>query len=518
MGEYALIFQILGGLLAIFFIFVTVMNTKTWRWLHVTALFLVFCATVGFMPIAAMSTKTQFEWTKTHAKLTKRLDETSKQYRDLVEGDAGSPDGGQNSLTNLRNAYSNFVIDRGRVFRQCVPTLNPADGTVNVQVPLAAIAPAGGAAPAAAPPADPAAPPADPAAAPADPAAAPAAPAAPAGGRLGIQAQEVLYAFMEVQSQGERPMPLPVFYLGQFEVTAAADQVLTLRRTPAQPVVPAELQGTWMLCETLPVDRHESFDFPPENRDQQLGALFPRAMFEQLQVPPASYERMLEQYRRDGQVASEDDPPENVWIRVEFLKDHAIVVDAGTPVSPITDHVYDIVGQSQVPRLQRGGPVEFKKGDTATFDSETAGALLAGADPIAKLAAGQPRIFRRKLNDYETAFASLNRRLRETLDAQVTVDRHLAEVQSALTRTNEQIALLESDKTMLLADVGKVQHERDELAKYRTALQGKLTETRAELSRLYNSNLQLQREIKEVSDRLSEEIEGRVSRATASSP
>ncbi|HUE71951.1 MAG TPA: hypothetical protein VMP01_13780 [Pirellulaceae bacterium] len=511
MGEYALIFQILGGLLAIFFIFVTVMNTKTWRWLHVTALFLVFAATIGFMPLAAMSLATQFNWTKAHATLTKRLDDTEKQYRDIVEGDPASADGVKTSLTHLRGEYSRFIIDRGRVFRQCVPTLNPADGTVTVQFPLVAIAPAAGAAaPGAAPPADPAAaPPAD--------AAAAAAPAAPAGAQLSIKVQEVLYAFMELPSQTDPPMALPVYYIGQFEVTAAAGQTLTLRRTlPAQPVVPVELQGSWMLCETLPIDLHESFDFPPEQRDAELARLFPIATLQGMGVSQERYNRMLEEYRRDGQVAQETDPPENVWIRVEFLQDHSIVVDAGAPVSPITDQIFDPLGQAQVPRLQRGGPVEFKKGETAIFDSETANTLLNNG--IAKLAEGQPRIFRRKLNNYDNAFSSLNRRFRETNDAEVTVTRHMAEIQAALARTDEQITLLEADKAMLAVDLDKVAHERDELAKYQSTLQAKLAETRAELSRLYNANLQLQRELKEVSDRLTEEIEARVRQATASSP
>jgi hypothetical protein len=515
MGEYALIFQILGGLLAIFFIFVTVMNTKTWRWLHVTALFLVFAATIAFMPLAAMALATQFNWIKAHATLTKKLEDTQRQYRDLVEGNPASPDGGNASLTHLRHEVSRFIIDRGRVFRQCKQTLNPADGSVTVQIPQATVAPAAGSAPpaGAAPPADAAAP-ADPAAAAAAPPAA--APAAPANAQLGIKAQEVLYAFMELPSQSDPQMVLPVYYVGQFEVTAVAGQTLTLRRTlPAQPLVPFELQGTWMLCETLPIDLHESFDFPPEQRENALKSLFPIANFQGMGVTEESYNRMLEGYRRDGQVAQDTDPPENVWIRVEFLQDHSIVVDAETAVPPIKSDIFDQRGYALVARLQRGGPVEFKKGDTAIFDSETANSLLGG---IAKLAEGQPRIFRRKLNNYDNAFAALNRRFRETADAELTVTRHMAEIQSALARTNEQITLLEGDKTMLAADLGKVEHERDELAKYQSTLQSKLAETRAELSRLYNSNLQLHRELKELSDRLTEEIEGRVRQATASSP
>jgi hypothetical protein len=276
------------------------------------------------------------------------------------------------------------------------------------------------------------------------------------------------------------------------------------------------LQGTWMLCETLPVDMHESFDFPPEQRDAELARLFPPGNFDPNFVPKASYDKLIEQYRRDGQVADDNDPPENVWKRVEFLQDHSIVVDAAGALSPITDQMFDILGQSQVPRLQRGGPVEFKKGETALFDSETANTLIG--TNVAKLAEGQPLIFRRLLNNYDNAFANLNRRFRETAEAQAVAERHLAEIQAALGKATEQIAVLEADKAMLTADLGKVEHERTELAKYQTALASKLAETRGELSRLYNSNLQLQRQLKETSDRLTEEIESRVRQATASSP
>ena len=54
MGDYAIIFQILGVLLALFFIFLTVMNFKTWRWLHALTTFAVFCAVGTFMVYAAL--------------------------------------------------------------------------------------------------------------------------------------------------------------------------------------------------------------------------------------------------------------------------------------------------------------------------------------------------------------------------------------------------------------------------------------------------------------------------------
>jgi len=71
MSEYVIIFQVLAALVALFFIFLTYMNTKTWRWLHVTMTFFVFGAAVAFCFYAAMALKTRAAWIKLHADLEK---------------------------------------------------------------------------------------------------------------------------------------------------------------------------------------------------------------------------------------------------------------------------------------------------------------------------------------------------------------------------------------------------------------------------------------------------------------
>ena len=511
MGEFALIFQILGGLLAIFFIFLTVMNTKTWRWLHVTALALVFVAVVALMPIAAMTLATRFNWAKAQGTLTKQLEEREQAYRDLVYGNPAAPDGGQDALIPLRNAYSRAIVDRGRVLRHLQPTLNPADGTVTLQLPAAAVPagepmpPAGGAPPGAAPPAGGAPPGAD---------VAPGAEAPAAGGaaKVGFKPQDVVFAFAEF-SDPTNTWQVPGYYAGQFEVTAATEQTLTLRRTlPAGPVVPAEVQRPWTVYETLPVDMHEAFAFAPETRRADLEKLFPPGNFN---FAPEAYNRMFMQYLRDGMPAEDTDPPENVWIKVEFVREHEIIVDAEVALSPINDELFN-QGQAQVPRLQRGEPVKFKAGDTAIFDSQTANSLMDNG--FAKLGEGQARIFRRQLHSYENAFATITRRIQEIAAEITRVERHLAELQAANEKALAQITLQEAEKAMLLADVAKVKHEGTEVGKYRETLQNKLAETRSELSRLYKENLQLGQELKAVSDRLTDEIDRRTREATASTP
>ncbi len=60
--DNALIFQILGVLAVLFFIFITYMNTKTWHWPHVTFMFLVLPAAATAMVYSAMSLKTRAVW------------------------------------------------------------------------------------------------------------------------------------------------------------------------------------------------------------------------------------------------------------------------------------------------------------------------------------------------------------------------------------------------------------------------------------------------------------------------
>jgi hypothetical protein len=257
---------------------------------------------------------------------------------------------------------------------------------------------------------------------------------------------------------------------------------------------------------------HEAFAFTPETRRQELEKLFPPGNFN---FAPEAYNRMFIQYLRDGMPAEDTDPPENVWIKVEFLREHEIIVDAEVALSPINEQLFN-QGQAQVPRLQRGEPVKFKAGDTALFDSQTANSLMDNR--IAKLGEGQARIFRRQLHSYENAFATITRRLQEIAAEITRVERHLAELQAANEKALAQITLQEAEKAMLLADVAKVKHEGTEVGKYRETLQNKLAETRSELSRLYKENLQLGQELKAVSDRLTDEIDRRTREATASAP
>lgn len=486
MSDFAIIFQVVGVLALLFFFFLTYMNTKTWRWVHVTMMFFVLAATVTFMVFAALELKTRTTWMEKVTKLDKDLD-TREQANELLLRGNPTANPPPPSVISVREELGRTIVDRGRVWRDCVPTINP-DRTINLAM--------GG------PMADPnAIPPLDPAVAPA-----PAAPAAPAK-KHNITPKTVVHVFKEYPNP--EGIKVPRFYLGEFNVTAATDTVVTiLPSIPLSPEQAAEAgrgDATWVLYETAPVDSHAPFAGLSE---EALKAIFPQA---QLGIQdPAKYQAFIEQYARDGSPARADDPPENVWIQVKFLKSHEVSVDSVQPINTVDGQPFDSEGQAQLSRLRRGEPVKFQPGDSGIFDRATAD------DLIAQGIAGEPQpIFRRRLNDYEFAFNTIHRQML-ALDQRVKdLNRDIASIRAANEKAETQITAQTEAIDKLNADITKATYERDELTKYVTALNSRVEEVRTALSKLYSQNRSLSRELAEITARLMEDADRRTREATA---
>jgi hypothetical protein len=224
----------------------------------------------------------------------------------------------------------------------------------------------------------------------------------------------------------------------------------------------------------------------------------------------ARYDAFINEYLRDGQPAEPNDPPENVWLEVKFLKSHEVPVDAVTELNTVDAPPFDNEGQAQLSRLRRGEPVKFKPGDVGVFDRATADQLVA--DGIA----GEPKpIYRRRLNDYEFAFNAIHRRM-VALDQRVKdLNRDIATIKDAEARSQSQITAQTEAVTKLNADIAKVTYERDELAKYTTALEARVNEVKNALSKLYAQNRALSRELAAITARLTEEADRRTREATA---
>src|ERR1700754_5047991 len=90
MQDNALIFQILGVILVLFFCFLTYMNTRVWRVTHVLFGFLTFSAAIGFLVYASLTVKTHSIWKDRAQKLDTRLKDEVKKTSDFRIGDSGN--------------------------------------------------------------------------------------------------------------------------------------------------------------------------------------------------------------------------------------------------------------------------------------------------------------------------------------------------------------------------------------------------------------------------------------------
>ena len=195
--DNALIYQIIGGILAIVVFVLIYFSTKTWRWPHVTMMFFVVCAAVTFTVYAAMASHTRQEWIKLHDEKQKEVAELQKKV-DLLTYGAFPENPAAVSVVRIREEVARAIIDRGRVWRGCTPTVD-ADGSVNLAMAVAAAAAV-------------------------DPAGVAAAPAVAKS--HGMEVNTVVHAFKEMpNAQGLR---VPSIYLGEFQAKTVAENSIVL--------------------------------------------------------------------------------------------------------------------------------------------------------------------------------------------------------------------------------------------------------------------------------------------------
>jgi hypothetical protein len=481
-------FQALAAIVALFVIFLTYMSTKTWRWPHVTLLFLVFVATFAFCIYAGMTLKTRAAWIKLHDKLEADFATAADQLEKTTRGDPKDVEGKTESLVSVREQLARTIIDRGRVWRGCIPSIRGNVITAATSQPPD----------------------------PNNPAAAP-------QKKNNIAPKTIVHVFREAQKSPESPV-VPAVYVGEFKVTAATDFSVTLE--PTMPLAPEQAQSaqapgaTWALYETAPVDGHEWFAGPPEER---TAALRDAAQASLERIPADVANRLIETYTRDGGEAKDTDPPEYVWYEVKFDQEYEVTVDAPI-VNSIDADPFNTEGQAVLQRLRRRGATPDEPGkvtfgpkegqiNRAVLDQGTAQGLIDRG--IATL---EKKIYRRNLTDYERRFHSLNERTIELAGRvrQLTLDNQA--MIAATQKADQQRALVEELKGKVTADLAKVRYEIAELDKYLASLNGRLTTVQTELSQLYRSNKAISRELAEVTARLTEDINRRTREATASVP
>jgi hypothetical protein len=475
------IFQILLALVAIFFMFLTYMNTKTWRWLHVTMTFLVFLAIIPFGLYAALTLRTRAAWVGEHTKLEKQTEEAQQAADLAINGPITDVKQESDSVVNLRANLGRTVLDRGRVWRDGITGVIEGTGVRLNMVP----------------PADPAVPAPGPAP------------------KHNIVEKTVLFAFASGEMPGEPGIRVPVAYLGEYRVTEAPPEGTTIKVEPTMPPTEDQVnivknqETRWILYEVCPADNHQIFAGMTE---QQLTTLLPQ---QATGLPPQQYQKFIAQFLRDGTQADEaTDPPENVWIEVKFVKEHKVTVDAASEGTLDFESPFNSEGQARLDRYRRAGSAaepgtaDFAAGETAIFDKATAEQLIA--DGIAEKV--RP-IYRRSLIDFETKFQLAYGRFMELNNRITALTNDMNAVKAAEARAVEQEKLLGEYKAKMTDDLAKMKFELTELTAYNQTLAGRVGEVRAELVQLFHSNKALSAELAALNAKMTDQIERRTQSA-----
>jgi hypothetical protein len=456
--DNALMVQIGLGLLVIFFFVTIAFSVRTWRFAHIFFLVLCFIGSITFTVFAAMTLKTHASWRTEVNTLSADLEKQLAAKENIQFGDVTKVLDQEANLRSVKAEIGRILIDRGRVWNNCVP--GNFDGT-SVTVQTAPLNPADG----------------------------------EAVRPNNIEPQAVLHLFKEVvNADGFR---VPGAYLGEFAATAVTESSVTL--SPTIPLDDQQLAAirandapAWMIYEILPIDGHQFFE--GLTRDQ-LVALMPQG-----NIPQANYDAMIEAYVRNGSPAQPDDAPEDIWVKVKFVRKKSVTVDS--PNIGVGElKFFDSDGRSITPRLLRGETVEFEIGDTAILDQKTAEQWIAAGD-----AEAQESIFLRPLNDYALIYHNLFRdreMLRQTIDI---VTRDTASLIEAEKLCMNQIQARMAEKAKLEADLAQFEAEQKQLEQLAAALEGKSQALRKQLQETYLLNQQLATELARLQQDMADKI------------
>ena len=495
-----MIFYIVVGLAVVLFILFLVFAAKSWHWSDIVAVSFIFPLTIILVILAAATLRTHDVWRKKHKETVRRLEKVKSEVKKLEHGTARMPDGriesADESVTSLKEELGRELFDRGRVWRNCVPS-ERSDNTFTLMTTAwgeesctgAALSETGDG----------------------DPASSQPLPVAegeaeeevivPAGdGRPhNIVKDMVLFAFLEVPlaeidesirdaifAGGKENFQdrlqvcrLPSIYLGEFSVTEAVPDSITLSPTillsESQLAVINDSPFPWTLIEMMPVDSHRAFEGLSE---EQLRALFA--------------ESLADDYIRNGKTGDRDqDPPERLMVRVRFLEEYKqIQVDAADDPPSLPSSDFDALGRAVPAWLRHGGEgdnvgfVEFEAGDEAEFDAESVQSLLDQG-----VCEEIERVYKRPLYDFEYLFHELHRQTNVVADNIRVTRQAIGVFTNANAKSQESVEYRTKEVQQLNEDLTGFENERQKITKYRKDLDQRYHEILGELSELYRTSL-----------------------------
>ncbi|MEM6363725.1 MAG: hypothetical protein AAF745_04815 [Planctomycetota bacterium] len=442
-----------------------------WRWYQVTPVVILMLLAVVFAYPTAGALKSRQAWHKVKEDLEERVERVRAEQLELKYGDPNNPLATDGALP-LAKQLAILSVEAGRRWRGL--QLGQADFNGTPSITLSSPPPGG----VEGLPED-------------NDADAPALPLIPK--------DLVVYGF------GERPqpgvdIPMPVFYLGEFRVTQSTPNQVTL--TPTGPLLPAQIQAisqrqasSWSVYELLPLDRHEAFIAEGSTPDDNN--LFGR-MDEQLirrlmgtGLPPEELARYLE----DGRRSQPDDPPLTRWVKVQFTKNHSIVVDSPDQRDALSGGFFDGSGRAVDSRLQtgNGGEVTFKRDQELIVKEEAANVLLD--EGVARLI---DTYYLRPLNDYRFVLRRIRLRIAELRQRQTELNFEQEVLQRAIDATVSMLTSGQTEKLKLEQDLAQFEIERLALAKYNASVKADVNATKTRLVRLYRDNQSLAGQLEQI--------------------
>ncbi len=445
-------------------------SRDTWSWYHLTAASLLLLLGILFLFPTAGTLRSRAAWHKVKEDLEAQLQRLEAEQVVLKYGDPVSGEG----VLELQAQLHHFSLEAGRRWQN----LRVQGGASPTGVTLVRVAPE-----AEIPPGMTAE-------------ELPAEAAAPAATGPLIPQELVVYGFAETRQQGVA-VPIPTFFLGEFRVAASTPTQVTLEATaplegPQRQAITSGQAQSWSLYELLPLDGHDVYIAAgSEPSDDAVFGRVDEPLVRRL-LGQGATEETISEYLRDGTRAMPDDPPVSRWVKVEFTRAHAIVVDSPEQRGALDSGFFDGSGQAVDSRLQRGedGSVRFRVADQVILKEEAANELIDQG--VARLV---DTYFIRPLNDYQFALRRIRLRIQELAIRKQALEFEQQVLQDAYAATVDMLASNQDAKLNLEKDLAQLQIEGAAISSYNSEVKETLAGARQRLAGLYRDNVRLRGEL-----------------------
>lgn len=500
-----IVFQIVLAIVVIAFLVIAGMSSRTWRALHVTAIYLVFFAGFAFTILAASSLKTRAQWKEKADRLSEDLDVAKAHLREIVHGNPDTDQQAVVTLQEVRARLARLSLDRGRVWRQCQPVPGSLSGTPETPNVIFGTTPPG-------------------------------AEATP--NRINVGA--IIHLFREVLKD---ETPIPVAYVGEFRVTAATDDQATVEAV--RPLLNHQVNqirypnSSWALYEIMPLDSHQAFVNADERIQiendnvsifgtvdeaeiREIFTLVNEENFLTSRTHPATplseqeLDALILDRVNDGK-REKDATDKNNFMKVRFTKSHVIKVDstlaAKTNLMDVARDLFDAAGDANLARLRRGEPVEFKTDQIGIFHNEAAQPLIDDGTAVL-----MERIYVRELTDYDRLFAEVRWQIERLGIIATEVKFASISIEKADAGVSKQFAIRQAERVKLEDDQANVGKELETLGQYSDNLTSVQADIRQKLSKLYRTSNNLASQLADAHQRIRNNIDREIKESVDATP